>query len=129
MTWGELPWDKVHANITHYVIQWFNRSSQQSEGNATVASNIFLHVIRDLEVYKNYSVRVQAKANLGSGPFSSLVNTTTHQPGSLNSLISIDTKKIVKKNGLLEKYFKIDQRKVEETEICYRYLKREILQI
>lgn len=28
-----------------------------------------------------------------------------------------------------EKYFKSEQRKVEETEICYRYLKREILQI
>ncbi|XP_074627585.1 protein sidekick-like isoform X3 [Acropora palmata] len=80
VTWGELPWDKVHANITHYFIQWFNRSSQQSEGNVTVSSNIFQYVIEDLEVYKNYSVQVKAIAKSGSGPFSDLVNTTTHLP-------------------------------------------------
>ncbi|XP_015757030.1 PREDICTED: protein sidekick-1-like, partial [Acropora digitifera] len=80
VTWGELPWNKVHANITHYFIQWFNRSSQQLEGNVNVSSNIFQYVIKDLEVYKNYSVQVKAIANLGSGPFSDLVNTRTHQP-------------------------------------------------
>ena len=83
MTWGELPWDKVNANVTHYVIQWFNRSSQQLEGNVNVSSNIFQYVIKDLEVYKNYSVQVKAIAKSGSGPFSDLVNTRTHQPGSL----------------------------------------------
>ena len=92
MTWEKLPWDKVHANITGYIIRWFNISSLQSEGNDTVPSNIFWFEIKYLEVYKNYSVQVKAKAKLGSGPFSDLVNTTTHQPGSLNSLISIDTK-------------------------------------
>ncbi|XP_068752557.1 protein sidekick-1-like isoform X3 [Montipora capricornis] len=78
--WGELPWDKVNANITEYIIKLYNGSTLEYIRSYNVSSHEFSFSINRLEVYSNYSVQVQAVAKTGSGPFSEFVNTTTHQP-------------------------------------------------
>ncbi|XP_068751750.1 protein sidekick-1-like [Montipora capricornis] len=78
--WGELPWDKVNANITEYIIKLYNGSTLEYIRSYNVSSHDFSFSINPLEVYSNYSVQVQAVAKTGSGPFSEFVNTTTHQP-------------------------------------------------
>ncbi|XP_068752561.1 protein sidekick-2-like [Montipora capricornis] len=78
--WGELPWDKVNANITQYTIKLYNGSTLGCLRSDHVPSRTFFFLINDLKVYSNYSVKVQAVAETGRGPFSEFVNITTHQP-------------------------------------------------
>ena len=85
--WGKLPWNKVNANITKYVINLYNRSTPEFRKSYDVPSHTFSFVIKDLEVYSNYSVKVQAVAKKGRGPFSEFVNITTHQPGKLSGKV------------------------------------------
>ena len=79
--WGKLPWDKVNANITKYVINLHNGSTLEFQNRSNVSGRIFSLRIEGLRVYSNYSVKVQAVAKMGKGPFSEFVNITTHQPG------------------------------------------------
>ena len=83
--WGELPWDKVNANITEHIIKLYNGSTLEYIRSYNVSSHNFSFSINGLKVYSNYSVQVQAVAKMGSGPFSEFVNITTHQPGNYKS--------------------------------------------
>lgn len=78
--WDAVPKCKRNGEITNYIVEVFNNTSEEVQ-RVNVSSNDRSKVIRDLQEYTNYSVRVFATTAVGNGPPSEYQNTTTHQPG------------------------------------------------
>lgn len=78
--WDPVPEPDRNGNITGYTIQVRN-SSWYMVANTTVCGANFTAVIRNLEMFVTYSLRVQAFTGGGAGAFSGYVNTTTIQTG------------------------------------------------
>ena len=81
ISWSEVPWQKRNGDIIEYNLQVFN-SSLHNIYDYTVLGNETSHVVENLDVFSNYSAKVQAVTKPGQGPFSGLVNATTHLPGN-----------------------------------------------
>lgn len=81
ISWSEVPWKERNGDIIKYNLEVFN-SSLHIIYNDTALGNETSLVVKNLEVFSNYSAKVQAETSEGRGPFSGLVNATTHLPGN-----------------------------------------------
>ena len=79
VSWHEVHWKKIGGVIIQYILELHNGS--QKIGDYNVSGNELSYVVKGLQVFSNYSARVQAVTALGAGPFSGFENTSTHQPG------------------------------------------------
>ena len=80
--WDPVPKCKRNGEITNYIVEVFNSTRDEVRYVRYVSSDDRSVVIRNLQEYTNYSVRVYATTAVGEGPPSEYQNTTTHQPGS-----------------------------------------------
>jgi len=86
VSWQPPPEIGQNGPLTGYVIKYNGGSS----GMVTVFSGT-TRLISDLVPFVQYSVRVAAMSNNGSGPFSDVVEQTSGQDGKLNCKLYIFT--------------------------------------
>ena len=90
LMWEEVPVMERNGIIVQYEIR-YQHSTFDSERlqTMTVAASNLTASITGLEEYVRYSIEIRAFTDIGPGPYSNTVNTTTLQDGMLHTNFTV----------------------------------------